>query len=249
MIIDNESHEPATLEYFASLRSHNAVRILEYKGDFNYSSINNFAVRHATGDVICLLNNDTEIIHTDWLSEMVSHAMRDTVGAVGAKLLYPDDSIQHAGVLIGYGGLAGHTFSMLPVETPVQFGRTETMQNVSCVTAACLVLRKSVFDEVSGLDEKAFAVAYNDVDLCLKIASSGYRIVWTPYAQLYHHESASRGRSLTRKARARDRREGEALRQRWSKRIAADPNMNPNVSIDHTDYRPAFPPRVRRPWS
>lgn len=249
MIIDNESSQPATLGYFASLKQYASVRILEYRGAFNYSSINNFAVEHANGEVICLLNNDTEIIHADWLLEMVSHAMREEVGAVGAKLLYPNDTIQHAGVLIGSGGLAKHAFSMLPVETPIQFGRAETIQDVSCVTAACLVMKRSVFDEVGGLDERLFAVAYNDVDLCLKIVSSGYRIVWTPYAQLYHHESASRGRSLTQKARARERAEGTALRKRWSERIAADPNLNPNLSTERTDYRPAFPPRVRKPWS
>ena len=249
MIIDNESCEPATLEYFTSLRQHESVRILEYKGTFNYSAINNFAVQQANGKVICLLNNDTEIIHSDWLHEMVSHAVRTEIGAVGAKLLFPDNTIQHAGVLIGIAGGAGHTFTGLPVEAPVHFGRTDVIQNVSCVTAACLVLRKSVFEEMGGLDENKFAVAYNDVDLCLKIVSAGYRIVWTPYAQLYHHESASRGKATTAHDRKRDSREGDALRQQWAKRISSDPNLNPNISIAHADYRPAFPPRVPRPWS
>jgi glycosyltransferase involved in cell wall biosynthesis len=248
MIVDNESSEPVTLDYFSSLRQHESVRIVEYKGTFNYSSINNFAVNLANGEVICLLNNDTEIMHADWLFEMVSHAVRSEIGAVGAKLLFPDDTIQHAGVLIGYGGGAGHTFTGMPVEAPVHFNRMDVIQDVSCVTAACLVLRKTVFDELGGLDEKEFAVAYNDVDLCLKIVSAGYRIVWTPYAQLYHHESASRGKPTTVHDRERDSREGDALRQRWAKRISSDPNLNPNISIAHTDYRPAFPPRDQKPW-
>ena len=248
MIVDNESSEPATLDYFTSLRQHESVRIVEYKGTFNYSSINNFAVRQANGEVICLLNNDTEIIHADWLHEMVSHAVRREVGAVGAKLLYPDDTIQHAGVLIGHGGGVGHTFTGTPVEAPVHFGRMDIIQNVSCVTAACLVLRKSVFEEMDGLDENKFAVAYNDVDLCLKIVSAGYRIVWTPYARLYHHESASRGKATTAHDRERDSREQDAFQQRWAKRISSDPNLNPNISITHHDYRPAFPPRDPKPW-
>ncbi len=249
LIVDNESCETATLEYFASLKQLDSVRIVEFKGKFNYSSINNFAVRHASGEVICLLNNDIEVIHDDWLREMVSHAVREEVGAVGAKLLYPDDSIQHAGVMIGYGGLAGHTFSMLPVETPVPYGRLNVVQNMSCVTAACLVIRKAVFEEIGGLDEEAFAVAYNDVDLSLRIVTNGYRIVWTPHALLYHHESASRGANMSREAKALDVREGENLKNRWSDRIARDPHLNPNISVDHVDYRPAFPPRTRRPWS
>jgi glycosyltransferase involved in cell wall biosynthesis len=248
MIVDNESSEPATLNYFTSLRQHESVRIVEYKGPFNYSSINNFAVKQARGEVICLLNNDTEIIHADWLHEMVSHAVRSEIGAVGAKLLFPDDTIQHGGVLIGCGGGVGHAFIGMPVEAPVNFGRLDVLQNVSGVTAACLVLRKSVYDEVGGLDEKAFAVLYNDVDLCLKIVTTGYRIVWTPYAQLYHHESASRGKPTTAHDRERDAREGDALRQRWADRILSDPNLNPNISIAHTDYRPAFPPRYEKPW-
>lgn len=248
IVVDNGSRDEAALKYLESLTTNATVRVLEYSGDFNYSAINNYAVSQATGTVLCLLNNDTEIIHGDWLTEMVSHAVRPSIGAVGAKLLYPDDCIQHAGVLIGYGGGAGHTFSGLPVETPVQHGRLDVIQNVSCVTAACMVLQKSVFEQMGGFDEEELQVAYNDVDLCLRIVQAGYRIVWTPYAQLYHHESASRGESRPPEEMERDRREGRTLKRRWCKRIAADSHLNPNVSVNHLDYRPAFPPRGKRPW-
>ena len=202
----------------------------------------------ANGEVICLLNNDTEVTESGWLREMVSHAMRNQIGAVGAKLLYPDDTIQHAGVLVGTGGATGHAFAGLPADTPVAFGRLNLIQNVSCVTAACMVLRKSVYRAVGGFDELHFPIGYSDVDLCLRIISAGYRIVWTPYAQLYHHESASLGKTVTAQESERDRHERDTLRRRWSGRIAADPNMNPNVSISHVDYRPAFPPRTRKQW-
>ncbi len=248
IVVNHESEEPATQEYFDNLKRYESIRVLKYEGAFNYSAINNFAVRESKADILCLLNNDTEITHSDWLTEMVSHAVRNEIGAVGAKLLYPDDSIQHAGVLIGYGGGAGHTFCGLPIETPAELGRLEALQNVSCVTAACMVLRKSIYEAVGGFDEKLFAVGYNDVDLCLRIRSAGYRIMWTPYARLYHHESASRGNSQTAAEQDRDLRERYSLRRRWSRQIASDPNLNQNISIDHLDYRPAFPPRIRRPW-
>jgi glycosyltransferase involved in cell wall biosynthesis len=247
-IVDNGSSEPATHQYFASLKQYHGVRILEYTGAFNYSSINNYAVQHSSGEVLCLLNNDTEITHGDWLHEMVSHAVRDEIGAVGAKLIYPDDTIQHAGILVGAGGLARHTFAGLPNDAPVVCGRLDVVQNVSGVTAACMVLRRSVYNEVGGFEEDVFPVGYNDVDLCLRIVSANYRIVWTPYAQLYHHESASRGQASTAEEKELDLRQANALRRRWSTRITADPNLNPNISIDNVDYRPAFPPRTRRPW-
>ncbi|MEO2036196.1 MAG: glycosyltransferase [Planctomycetaceae bacterium] len=248
IIVDNDSGEAATREYFTSLKHDARVRVVPYDGAFNYSAMNNFAVRQAAGDILCLLNNDTEVTHPDWLHEMVSHAARDEIGAVGAKLLYPDETIQHAGILVGAGGLARHTFAGLPKHAPVMCGRLDVVQNVSAVTAACMVLRKSVYNEMGGFEEHLFPIGYNDVDLCLRIVAAKYRIVWTPYAQLYHHESASRGRSSTAAQMDLDLRQASALRRRWSSRIAADPHLNPNVSIDSVDYRPAFPPRIRKPW-
>lgn len=248
IIVDNNSSDAAALAYLADLEQQPRVQVLREAGAFNYSALNNRAVQAADGEFVCLLNNDIEVIHSDWLSEMVSQAVQPGVGAVGARLLYPDDCIQHAGVMIGWGGGAGHAFSGLPKTAPVPFSRLDAVQTLSCVTAACMVLKKSVYDEMQGLEERAFAVAYNDVDLCLRLSEAGYRIVWTPCATLYHHESASRGRHRSQADQVRDRKEGLALRERWQQRIASDPYLNPNVSIEIPDYRPAFPPRVRRPW-
>lgn len=248
VIMDNNSRDSAALKYLEDLQRLSNVRVIRDTGEFNYSALNNQGVRAAAGEIVCLLNNDIEVIHADWLREMVSQAVQPGVGAVGARLLFPDDSVQHAGVMIGYGGGAGHIFSGLPRSTPVPLGRLEVTQTMSCVTAACMVLRKSVYEEFRGLDEDLFAVAYNDVDFCLRLSEAGRRIVWTPYATLYHHESASRGRRRNTSDQMRDQREGRALRQRWQERIAADPHLNPNISIEVPDYRPAFPPRVRRNW-
>ncbi|SBV37056.1 Putative glycosyl transferase, family 2 (modular protein) [uncultured Stenotrophomonas sp.] len=230
LVVDNGSVEPATLEYFARISALANVRVLAYPGEFNYSAINNFAVAQARGEVIGLVNNDIEVISADWMEEMVAHAMRPDVGAVGAMLYYPDDTIQHAGVLVGLCGVAGHIGSRHPRGSQGYFGRLLLAQELTAVTAACLLVRKSVYDEVGGLDER-LRVAFNDVDLCLRIRRKGYRNLWTPFAELYHHESASRGLEDNPVKQARFMSEVEFMRKRWGDALQGDPAYNPNLSL------------------
>jgi glycosyltransferase involved in cell wall biosynthesis len=248
MIIDNQSEQAETHDYFRLVAQDPRVRILKYDRPFNYAAMNNMAARAAEGSVLCLLNNDIEVIEGDWLREMVSHALRPEVGAVGAKLLYPDDAIQHAGVINGIHGLAGHIHRRIPNEIRVPFARTQVVQNFSAVTAGCMVLRRSVFEEVGMFDEKTFAVRYNDVDLCLRIVEAGYWNVWTPYAVLYHWESASVGKETEPEKQKRFQGEADALRRRWRRYIENDPLFNPNLSLSHVDYRQVSVPRVGKPW-
>jgi GT2 family glycosyltransferase len=179
---------------------------------------------------------------------MASHALRREVGAVGAKLYYPNDTVQHAGVVLGFGGSAGHPHLGLPRGAPGYFGRAAVAQQFSAVTAACMVMRREVFDELSGFDEEHFAVAFNDVDLCLRIRKAGYTIVWTPYAELYHYESASLGSPESPARRAQYAEELANLRARWADVIRNDPFYSPNLTFAGGDFSPAFPPRVTKPW-
>lgn len=249
LIVDNGSIKEDTLAYFKSLiASEPTVRILTDNGQFNYSRLNNMAAAEATGDILCLLNNDTEVIHGDWLSEMVGHAMRPEVGAVGAKLYYSDGRIQHAGVVVGIGGVAGHVFIRHEGDTSGYFSRAKLTQCYSAVTAACLVTRRKVYNEIGGLDETNLTVAFNDIDYCLRAGEAGYSVVWTPFSELYHHESASRGSDEDPARRARFRNEADYMRGRWSRVISNDPFYNPNLSLNHDDFRLAFPPRAAKPW-
>jgi GT2 family glycosyltransferase len=248
IVVDNNSEAPETFAYFAELEGEARVRVLSYPGAFNYSAINNFAVAAARHDIIGLINNDIDVIHADWLDEMVSHAIRPDIGAVGAKLYYPDDTIQHGGTIVGLHGGADHAFRHHRRDDAGYLDRLLLTQNLSAVTAACLVMRKSVFDEVGGLDAVNLPVAFNDVDLCLRVRAAGYRIVWTPFAELYHHESASRGLDLTQEKAARARREVGYLAARWPEIIAHDPYYNPNLEIIGGDFGQAFPPRTVLPW-
>ncbi|MGH6980457.1 MAG: glycosyltransferase family 2 protein [Stellaceae bacterium] len=248
LIVDNRSVEEATLRYFARIAGNPRVRILPYDAPFNFSAINNFAARRATGEILVLLNNDTEVINADWLAEMAANAQRPEVGAVGAKLLYPNDTVQHGGVIVGVGGLADHASKNLPRSSPGYFGRAQLAQNFSAVTAACLALRKNVFDEVGGLNEADLRVAFNDVDLCLRIREKGYLVVWTPYAELYHHESATRGSDATPERRPEFEQEMRFLKEKWGKVLRDDPYYNPNLSLRRASFELAFPPRVAKPW-
>lgn len=236
LIIDNESECPETLSYLASLRQDRRVRVLEWHAPFNYSAINNYAVEHAKGDIIALVNNDIEPISTGWLDEMVRHACRKEIGCVGAKLYYPDDTIQHAGVIVGLWNGAGHSHKYFRRDEPGYCNRLLTTQNLSAVTAACLVMRREVFHEVGGFDAEHLAVAFNDVDLCLKVQQAGYRNLWTPYAELYHHESASRGHDDSPEKVERAKREIAFIRQRWPEVLAHDPAYNPNLTRAHEDF-------------
>ena len=247
IIVDNGSEEAETLNYFESLKLR-GVTIIRDDRPFNYSRLNNEAAKVAKGELLAFLNNDLEVITQDWLSEMVSHAVRPGVGGVGARLLYPNGLLQHGGVILGIGGVAGHNCKGRMRQDPGYFNRAILIQNLSAVTAACMVLPKKVFDEVGGLDEKELSVAFNDVDLCLRIRAKGYRITYTPYAELYHYESASRGYETTPEKFKRFEQEVENMKRRWSAALVADPYYNPNLTNLSEDYQFAFPPRVKKPW-
>ncbi|MGY0650767.1 glycosyltransferase family 2 protein [Luteimonas sp. A537] len=243
LVVDNQSSDPETLEYLRAIDGNGLVRVLRDESPFNYSRINNAAVRASDGAIVGLVNNDIEAIHAGWLEEMVGHAVRPRTGAVGAMLYYPDDRIQHAGVVIGLGGVAGHAYVGLPRGYPGQQNRGLLAQNLTAVTAACLLVRREVFDEVGGLDE-SLEVAFNDVDFCLRVAERGYYNVWTPWAELYHHESASRGYEDNPEKKARFSREVNAMVTRWGKALRWDPAYNPNLGLEGHDFPLAIPPRL-----
>jgi GT2 family glycosyltransferase len=236
LVLDNQSSDPATLKYLATLGKDNRFKVIQYDAPFNYSAINNYAVTLAQGEIIGLVNNDIEAIHADWLHEMVSHVLRPEVGAVGAKLLYSDGSIQHAGVILGLGGLAGHGHKYYQAENWGYCRRAKLTQTLSAVTAACLLVRKSVYKQVGGLDEVNLTVAYNDVDFCIKIREAGYRNIYTPYATLYHHESISRGQENTPEKQARFMREFTFMQKKWGNLLKTDPYYNPNLTQTTEDF-------------
>ncbi|HEX8166483.1 MAG TPA: glycosyltransferase family 2 protein [Beijerinckiaceae bacterium] len=235
VVVDNASREPETLAWFGKIAADGRVRILPYPGPFNFSAINNFAVAQARGDVIALVNNDIEVVAPDWLDEMAGHALRPEIGCVGAKLLYPDGTVQHAGVVLGLGGLAGHAHKGLGRTEPGYAGRAIAACNVSAVTAACLVVRRAVYDEVGGLDEE-LAVAFNDVDFCLKVLGKGYFNLWTPFAELYHHESASRGAETSRTQAERFAAEIQVMKRRWGPALHRDPYYSAQLTVLREDY-------------
>jgi len=232
IIIENNSVRRSTFEYYDLLQQYSNVHLTSWKGAFNFSEVNNYGVDHASGEVLLFLNNDTEVINNDWLERMLEHTLRPEVGATGAKLYYPDGTIQHAGIIIGMGGVAGHSHQYYPSESFGYFGRPKIIQNVSGVTGACMMLRKSVFQEVGGFDER-FALAFNDVDLCLKIREKGYLIVWTPFAELQHCESKSRGYEIMPGKRSRFNGEVQLFRHKWRSVLEhGDPYYNPNMSLN-----------------
>lgn len=242
IIVDNQSRDAKTLAYLVELEAQGKARVLRYDAPFNYSAINNFAVQHAKGSLIALVNDDIEVISSDWLEEMAGYAIQEEVGAVGAMLYYPDDTIQHAGTILGLHGIAGHIFPGQPRGYPGRQGRCLVPQNLAAVTAACMLLRRTVYGEAGGLDEQ-LPVAFNDIDLCLRLMQKGYRNVWTPYAEFYHHESASRGYDDTRARQARAQVETALMHRRWGTRLGGDPAYNPNLSLE-SDFALAFPPRT-----
>jgi len=244
LVVDNGSDEPEVLEYFDTLASEPRIRIIRDDRPFNYSQLNNSAVALAEGEVLGLLNNDIEVISPDWLSEMVSHALRPGVGAVGAKLYYPDGTLQHGGIILGLGGCAGHAHKGFPGDSPGYYGRMCLISGFSAVTAACLVIKKSRYEEVGGLNEEDLTVAFNDVDFCLKLREAGYQNVWTPYAELIHHESVSRGYEDTPEKQARFASEVEYIQRRWGQLLDADPAYSPNLTLSFEDFSYAWPPRV-----
>lgn len=236
VIVDNGSKETKTLDYLKELSKEQNIRVLRYDRPFNYSAINNFAVSRSSGSIVGLINNDIEVISPNWLTEMVSWAIQPDVGCVGAKLYYEDDTIQHAGVIVGLGGVAGHSHKHFPREHLGYFARLKLLQNLSAVTAACLLVRKSVYEEVHGLEEKNLAVAFNDVDLCLKVRKSGYVNVWTPYAELYHLESVTRGAEDDAEKLARFQGEINYMKETWELDRYVDPYYSMHLTKNHEDF-------------
>ena len=248
LVVDNRSSEPATLAYLAEIGRHAQVRVLRYAQAFNFSAINNFAAAEARGDYLCLLNNDTAVISPDWLAEMLGRLRQADVGAVGAKLYFSDGRVQHGGDTVGPGGCANHLHHLLPGDAPGYMHRAVLAQDVSAVTGACLLTRRDLYQSLSGLNERDLAVAFNDVDYCLRLHEAGWRVVWTPYAELYHHESVSRGRDETPEKRARADREVAYMKQRWGQVMRHDPFYNPNLSYARPDFSLNHAPLVERPW-
>jgi O-antigen biosynthesis protein len=229
IVIDNGSDDPETLDYLATLETSH-IRVMRHPGPFNYSTINNRAAREAQGQLLCLLNNDIEVTSPDWLGIMAMQAIRDDVGAVGAQLLYPNGRIQHAGVVIGVGNAAGHAHRFVQPEEEGYFRRHRLPQFASAVTGACLVVDRERFFAVDGLDERNFAVAYNDVDLCLRLNQRGWQSLYEPRAVLIHHESVSRGLDLDPVGAARYARELAALKRIWKTDEIVDPFHHPHLS-------------------
>jgi glycosyltransferase involved in cell wall biosynthesis len=251
VIVDNASDDPEALAYFESLTKgeNSRVRVVRYAAPFNYSAINNFAVTQAAGQVVVLLNSDIEVISVDWLTEMVSLAMRPGVGAVGAMLYYPNNTVQHAGVVLGLGGVAGHPYKDFPRGAQGQRGRLRLVQGYSAVTGACLLVRKDLYLSAGCLNEKDLAIAFNDVDLCLKLTRLGYRSLWTPHAELYHHESATRGIDNTPEKLARFQSELDYMLNTWGEALVTDPAYNPNLTLVREDFSAAYISRVGRAWA
>lgn len=242
LVVDNGSVEAETFELFESIRS-DRVRVLRSDSPFNFSALNNLAGRDARGEVICLLNNDIEVLTSDWMEEMLGFALQPDIGCVGARLWYPNGQLQHGGVLLGVGGVANHAHKQLSRNVPGYFGRAVLHQAFSAVTAACLMVRKEVFDQVGGLDEQ-LAVAFNDIDFCLRVRERGYRNVWTPYAEFVHHESVSRGAEDSPEKQARFESEVRFMQERWGEALKTDPAYSPNLTLQSMDFSLAWPPRV-----
>jgi O-antigen biosynthesis protein len=250
VIVDNGSDDPACLAWMQEAAKDPRISVRRDDSPFNFSALNNAAVADTRGDFIALVNNDIEVITPGWLEEMVSLAARPGIGAVGARLWYSDGTLQHGGVITGIGGGAGHAHKRLTRDQPGLMGRAQRLQSLSAVTAACLVVRREAYTAVGGLDEEAFVVAFNDIDFCLKLRAAGLRNLWTPYAELYHHESVSRGSDRHPSRKQRFERERAALQARWGAALARDPAYNPNLTLNNENFALADPPRVSllRPW-
>ena len=235
IIVENNSVEEATFDYYKKIAS-DRIRVVYWEGIFNYSAINNFGAKAAKGDYLLLLNNDVEVITENWLEELLSNCQRPDVGIVGAKLYYPDDTVQHAGIIIGIGGVAGNVFVGLPRKFTGYFHKASIQQDLSAVTAACMMVKRSVYEEMGGLEEK-LQVAFNDVDFCLRVRKAGYLVVFDPYVELYHYESKTRGAENTKEKVRRFQTEIEYMRSHWLDLLKkGDPMYNPNLTLTKWDY-------------
>jgi glycosyltransferase involved in cell wall biosynthesis/GT2 family glycosyltransferase len=244
IVVNNGSVEQATRLFLREAEAKGTIRVLTDDGPFNYSRLNNGAAAIATGEFLLFLNNDTEADEAGWLTEMVSQAVQANIGAVGARLWFPNGTLQHGGVVLGLGGVAGHAFPNIPRGHPGYFNRAMLQQNISAVTGACLMVRKTVFAELEGFDEVNLGITFNDIDFCLRLIERGYHNVWTPYANLIHHESASRGHQRTPDEQAEFLRAAAFMQERWGAQLLNDPFYNPNLSLELPGYDLAFPPRV-----
>jgi GT2 family glycosyltransferase len=236
ILVNNASDDVESIEYFQSLAKNNKVQLVSYDEPFNYSAINNFAVQYAKGEVLLFMNNDIELLHKNWLEEMVVQAMREDIGCVGAKLYYPNMTVQHAGVIVGLWGCAGHSHKHFEYTDDGYMNRLNVVQNYTAVTAACMAVRKTVFNEVDGFNEKDLTVAFNDVDLCLKIQAKGYRNLWTPYAEMIHHESSSRGAEDTPEKKAREAKEIAYMQSTWHLDTEVDKAYSPWLTQEKEDF-------------
>jgi glycosyltransferase involved in cell wall biosynthesis len=243
VIVDNGSTEPAALRFLETIEQQIGARVVRDEGAFNFSRLINRGASAARGEVLAFLNNDIEAEEPGWLREMASHVVRRGIGAVGARLWYPDGTLQHGGVILGLGGVAGHAFPRIPRGHPGYFNRAWLQQNCSAVTAACLLVRKDVFKKAGGFDETNLPVSFNDVDFCLRLRAAGYENVWTPYANLIHHESASRGHQRTPEEQTQFMHEATATQQKWGSQLLSDPFYNPNLTLNLPGFELAFPPR------
>lgn len=237
LIIENNSTSDEIFSFYEKMqREDKKARVIAYEGDFNFSKINNFGAKEAKGEYLLFLNNDTEMTSEGCLGELMNYAQRPGVGAVGAQMFYGDDTIQHAGVIVGYGGVAGHAFEGMPRQQAGEKTPLICVRAYSAVTAACMMVRRSLFEKLGGFDEK-LGVAYNDIDLCLRIGEAGEKVIYTPYAQLFHYESRTRGMELTQKKAERVRRETEIFQKRWSAFLEkGDPCYNPNLTLEKSDF-------------
>jgi len=238
IIVDNQSNESALLGYLKKLESQTAapftqIKVVRYPHKFNFSAINNIAATHSKASFLCFLNNDIQIIHKDWLAALNEPMQHASTGCVGAMLYYPDDTIQHAGVYLDAKDIAGHLYKNCPRGSAGYQDFLLSEQQVSAVTAACMLIRRSVFNEVNGYNEQ-LAIAFNDVDLCLKVQQAGYRNIWTPHAELYHYESKSRGKSHQRGflEKLRQKKEVRLMKQRWQEQLANEPHWSTHVYVD-----------------
>jgi GT2 family glycosyltransferase len=244
IVIDNGSDESATLDYLQELQSSGIARVLTDNRSFNYSALNNLAAREACGQVLVLLNNDIQIISDDWLGELVAHALRPNVGAVGARLWYPNNTLQHAGLILGMGGVANPAHHRFSRGQSDYFGRSMLTQSFSALTAACLAVKRELYLKMGGLDEVNLAVAFNDVDFCLRLREAGYSNIYAPHAELYHFESVSRGSDITPEKVFRLQGEEAWMWERWGDVLRNDPAYNPNLSLEFSDFSYAWPPRI-----
>lgn len=236
LVVENNSEEAETFAYYEELKQKKNVRVLTWGGEFNYSAINNFAVREAKGEYLVFLNNDIQVITPGWLEELLANCQRPEVGIVGAKLYYPDDTIQHAGVIIGMGGVAGHAFRGMKRSRTGYLHKASLQMDYSAVTAACMMVERSVFEAIGGFEE-ALVVAFNDVDICLRVCQKGYLVVYNPHVELYHYESKSRGADDSKEKVNRFKQETEFMKTRWRDLLKkGDPYYNKNLTLSKWNY-------------